>query len=81
MATPAPTDLPDPPIQYKSRKWKKLENSLMFIKKSKSSAGKSKDQNSFPNFRKRSKWILLRNIVSAANFLSRFIYLNLKIES
>ena len=69
-----------PLIPYKQSKWKKLENSLIFIKNSKKSVEKSKTENHTEQKKKMSKWALLRNTVSVVNFLSRQIYINLELE-
>ena len=69
-----------PLIPYKQSKWKKLENSLIFIKNSKKSVEKSQTENPTEKTKKVSKWALLRNTVSIVNFLSRQIYINLELE-
>ena len=84
----SPQDHPDsqsystlePLIPYKQSKWKKLENSLIFIKNSKKSVEKSQTENPTEKTKKVSKWALLRNTVSIVNFLSRQIYINLELE-
>ena len=80
-ASQDPHVLEGPLIPYRKSKWKKLENALIFINKSKKSVEQSQKETYSVTNKKRSKWILLKNILSAVNLFSKLIYIKLELEN
>ena len=64
-------------VSFQRSKWKKLENALIFINKSRSSAKISK---STQTVSKKSKWLLLKNVIWAVNYFSKLNLTNLKLR-
>ena len=59
-------------------RWKKLENALKFINTTRRMSRESKVK--YFEWRKRSKWVLLRNVFSAVNFFVRSSLRKLEIQ-
>ena len=69
------------PVCSTSR-WKKLENALRFIKATRRLSKDSKKKNcELIKSKKRSKWTLVKNVLSAVNYLVRISLRNLEIQS